>query len=216
MSDAPPPARSRGRPRQGDDSAVSRDDILRAALAAFAAWGYEGFSSRKLARELGVSHGLFNVRFGSKELLWRSCINWGLGQLASRLTEIPLEGSIEERFRQAVIGTLQTIDALPGLLQVVNQEGPIEGERLNYLTDTIIAERYSVLGDLVEEGVASGRFRPVSSRLIFLMVAHGGGAIFSMKPLGKRLELIKSGSRAEMNRHAEEIADFMLSGLLLP
>ena len=215
MKDPSPPGRSRGRPRQGDGS-VPRDLILGAALAAFASLGYEGFSSRKLARDLGISHGLINIRFGSKAQLWRSCVDWGLGQLATRLTDIPQDGPIDARFRQAVIGMLQTIDALPGLLQVVNQEGPIESERLDYLTDTIIAERYAILEELVDEGVAAGVFRPVPSRLIFLMVAHGGGTLFSMKPLGRRLELITSGSPAEMNRRADEIADFMLNGLLLP
>lgn len=214
MNPEPAPLRKRGRPPQGDENAVPRETILSAALAAFASLGYEGFSSRKLARALGVSHGLLNVRFGTKEQLWHACVDWGLGELADRLTAIPATGPIEERFRQAVIRTLLTIDELPGLLQVVNQEGPIGGPRLGYLTDTIIAERHSLLEALIAEGVAAGRFRPVPARLIFLMVAHGGGTLFAMKPLARRLELIRTGDRAEMEAHAAEIADLMLQAVL--
>ena len=214
MAQAPLSRRGRGRPRQDDDTGIARDTILAAALRQFAELGYKGFSSRQLARMLGVSHGLLHIRFGTRAQLWRSCIDWGLGQLADRLTTVPREGPVEARFRLAVIHILETIDALPGLLQIVNQEGPINSERLAYLTDTIIAERYAVLEELIEEGVTAGRFRPVQSRLVFLLVAHGGGTLFAMQPLGERLGLIEGNDPVQHRRQMEEVADFVLRGLL--
>lgn len=45
--------------------------MLDAAFRTFAERGYEGTTLRELAKELGVSHHLLNVRFGTKEDLWR-------------------------------------------------------------------------------------------------------------------------------------------------
>jgi transposase len=63
-TDAVPTAETRGRPRLRDD-----DEILRAALHAFAEHGYDGMSLRTLNAEMGLSRGTINQRFGSKELV---------------------------------------------------------------------------------------------------------------------------------------------------
>ncbi|HEY6575085.1 MAG TPA: helix-turn-helix domain-containing protein, partial [Mycobacterium sp.] len=47
-------------------------DILEAALVAFATYGYDGVSLRTLNRDLGVSHNLIYQRFGGKDDLWRA------------------------------------------------------------------------------------------------------------------------------------------------
>jgi AcrR family transcriptional regulator len=57
-----------------EGSPASLDDILGAALRAFAAHGY-GASLRTINRELGVSHNLLNGRFGSKEARWYATID---------------------------------------------------------------------------------------------------------------------------------------------
>lgn len=212
-----PKSRARGRPRTGDAAALSRETILAAALAQFAASGYQGFSLRELARELGVSHGLMNVRFGSKDDLWRSSVEWGLAHLADRLDDTPRAGPIEERFRRAVVLTLLAIAAIPPLLQLVNHEATTESARLAFLTETIIKDRYSVLEDIVREGIGSGRFRDVPPHLVFLLVAHGGGAVFALKPLSRRLGLLAAtepADPAEIRERAEQIAEFALRGLL--
>jgi TetR/AcrR family transcriptional regulator len=49
---APPPRRPMGRPRT-EDAPASLDDILGAALRAFATLGYDGVVLRTLNRELG-------------------------------------------------------------------------------------------------------------------------------------------------------------------
>src|ERR671916_1789394 len=76
--------RPRGRP-PAEQSPASEQEILRAALRAFATHGYEGVSVRTLNRELGVSHSLINARFGSKEGLWYATVDWGFQPLVAKL-----------------------------------------------------------------------------------------------------------------------------------
>jgi AcrR family transcriptional regulator len=62
-------SRPRGRPPK-EETPATEDEVLAAALRAFATHGFNGVSVRTLSRELGVSHNLLHQRFGSKENLW--------------------------------------------------------------------------------------------------------------------------------------------------
>lgn len=208
-----PKARVRGRPRADDAAAIPREAILAKALEQFAMVGYQGFSVRELARALGVSHGLINVRFGSKDELWRAAVEWGLAHLADRLDATPRQGPVEERFRDAVIQMLLAIEAVPALLQLVNHEAATESARLAFMTETIIKDRHAVLEDIVREGIAAGRFRDVPPHLVFVLVAHGGGALFALKPLSRRLGLLDAADAAEIRARAAEVAEFALRGI---
>src|SRR3981189_248718 len=80
---APSRRRPSGRPRS-DESPASLEDILSAALKAFATHGYDGVALRTLNRELGVSHNALNGRFGSKEALWYATVDWAFQPLVLR------------------------------------------------------------------------------------------------------------------------------------
>src|SRR5258707_13760080 len=67
------PAR-RGRPKAADSTPLQ--NILEAALVAFATYGYDGVSLRTLNRDLGVSHNLIYQRFGGKDDLWRASVRF--------------------------------------------------------------------------------------------------------------------------------------------
>jgi len=49
----------------------TRNAIVEAALAVFAADGFHGAGTRRIAQEAGVSQPLLNHHFGGKEALWR-------------------------------------------------------------------------------------------------------------------------------------------------
>src|SRR5260370_41573819 len=81
---APPQRRRKGRPRT-EDAPASLEVILSAALRAFATHGYDRVSLHTLNRELGASHNLLHVRFGSKEALWHATVDWAFQPLSLRL-----------------------------------------------------------------------------------------------------------------------------------
>ena len=77
-------SRRRGRPTKAEAPAPD-NDVLAAALSAFATHGYAGVSVRTLSRDLGVSHNLLHQRFGSKTAIWRAAVDWGFGGLVREL-----------------------------------------------------------------------------------------------------------------------------------
>src|SRR3979409_2332684 len=76
--------RRTGRPK-AQDAQVTREQILEAALRAFATYGYDGVTVRTLNRELGVSHNLIHQRFGSKQGLWYAAVDRAFSQQVTQL-----------------------------------------------------------------------------------------------------------------------------------
>ena len=72
-----------------DGHARGRAALRDAALAAFAARGFEGASTREIAQRAGVPQGLIRYHFGAKEQLWRELVRDGLRELASALVAQP-------------------------------------------------------------------------------------------------------------------------------
>lgn len=210
----PPSRRRRGRPPAGGDTEISREKLLQAALRAFAERGYEGMSMRNLAQELGISHGLLNLRFGTKQQLWEASVEHGLDQFRERMLNLPRQGSLEARFKSAVSQVLDAINTVPEMLHLLNSEGMNQSPRLDHIAETILAERYSRLEEVISEGVRLGILRGMPVQLVTVMVAHGGGVLFGLKPLAFKLGLLNEGDTAELDLRAGQIGDLMWRGLL--
>ena len=210
----PPIRRGRGRPRAGGQDEFSREELLQAALRAFAETGYEGMSMRQLAEQIGVSHGLLNLRFGTKQQLWEASVEFGLEKFRTRMRDLPYEGTLEARFKAAVVQILDAIRAVPEMLRILNHEGTVESERLDRIADTILAKRYSRLEEVIAEGVRAGVLHETPAQLITVMVAHGGGVVFGLQPLAFKLGLLDTGDANELDTRAAQIANLVWRSVL--
>lgn len=76
--------RPSGHPR-GEDT---RRRILKTAIEAFAAEGYQGVSTRQLAEQAGVNLPAIQYYFGSKEGLYRAAIGHIIGQIEERMAPV--------------------------------------------------------------------------------------------------------------------------------
>src|SRR5215470_5124296 len=98
--------RSAGRPPAGAEVVRSREEVLLAALEAFAAVGYDAMSVRELTRRLGVSHNLIHHYFRSKAELWHACIDHAFGTVSAELAEAfraaPAQKDVLASLRQAM------------------------------------------------------------------------------------------------------------------
>ncbi|WP_374527491.1 TetR/AcrR family transcriptional regulator [Novosphingobium sp.] len=209
--------RRRGRPAQSEQPALNDDACLDAALAAFAERGFEGASIREIAAACGVSHGLLSVRFGSKQALWESAVEHGMGRLHNRMVErqarMPDSVGIEERFRAACVDFLESVAAFPAIIQLMNVEGACPGERLNYIVATFFRARSWPIATLLEEGQAKGVFRPVHVTIPFTLLAHGAGALIALRPLVEAVDVRFSNRPEAIARTIAESVDLIVRGL---
>jgi len=130
------------------DSDAVRNRLVEAGLVEFAAHGFNGSSTRSIAKRALTHQPQINYHFGSKDGLWRAC-------LERLLTELDEEVAARNRMLEprspaeefgATIRSLVTFAARrPELNRIMMHEGSAPSGRLNWLVETQLRQRYQVL-----------------------------------------------------------------------
>ena len=209
------PRRTRGRPAHNAVQALDEDHLLGLAFATFAERGYEGTTLRDLAKRLGVSHNLLNVRFGRKEDLWTRAVDWRMAQ-ASPLVETVFEemADPESRLRHLVHRFCLWATLNADIVALTHVEGCRSTWRLDHIVDRFVLPFQERLDGLLE---AVRERRPVnglSTPAIMALLVQGVGFYFSAKPMLERLGAGEEVHQAHAADQAERMAEFLLSALL--
>src|SRR5438093_11275450 len=78
---AQPAARRAARP----SADATRERILTAALDLFSELSFDGATTREIAARAGVTQGLLNYHFSSKDVLWRAAVDGLFAELSDAL-----------------------------------------------------------------------------------------------------------------------------------
>jgi AcrR family transcriptional regulator len=224
QSDSSRTTETRGRPRIRQD-----DEILDAALRAFASQGYDAMSLRSLNAELGLSHGTISQRFGTKERLYYAAIDRGfttffedidrrrnqaLGNAVGREDTDDLVDLVDLVDLRATIRAFLGAALLrPELGRLMNQEGLNQSPRLEYIIGTVMVPLFASVGTVLERLRSSGRIHPVTTRAIFFLVAHGAEAPYTLSALSQAFDVVDGPLDPE--RHADDVTDLIMRGLLV-
>lgn len=217
------PSRPVGRPA-GTSSQHTRDEILAAALEAFAEAGFEAMSVRELCRRLGVSHNLVHHHFGSKDDLWRAALSHGIGPTVEELAQLlgRAGGSPDPReilrtgFQQATQLMLQR----PAIVRIVTDESARPGPRIDHLYERYVGPLIEALAAFLSESRAArdlGAGAPdVDPQIAALFAVSAGTALFTHGGLAGKLGLGIDDS-TESKELAREttgaLVDLILDGL---
>ncbi|MCW3015053.1 MAG: putative transcriptional regulator [Solirubrobacterales bacterium] len=205
-----------GRPK-AQDAPVTVEQILDAAFRAFATFGYDGVAVRTLNRELGVSHNLIHQRFGSKQGLWYAAVDRAFSQQVTELATAfdPTLADPLDQLNHAIRRFVRYSAERPELLGLMNIEGRVDSERLDYIYDNYVAPALTPLGRLLDYLTANGRIRPISLRALFFLIAHGATAPFTLAPLARHFDNAEPLHPSQVTEHAALTADVITSGLRL-
>src|ERR1700716_1579830 len=196
-----------GRPR-AQDAPATLEQILDAAFRAFATYGYDGVAVRTLNRELGVSHNLIHQRFGSKQGLWYAAVDRAFSQQITELATAfdPTLADPLDQLNHAIRRFVRYSAEHPELLGLMNIEGRVESERLDYIYDNYVAPALAPLGLLLPFLTAQGRIRPISLRALLFLIAHGAAAPFTLTPLARRFDDTDPLDPTQIDLHAAMMA----------
>jgi TetR/AcrR family transcriptional regulator len=129
----------RERPRKRAEqqrSLETRTSILDAAMAEFAARGFEGASIRAIADRLGLQHPLITYHYRSKDILWRAAAEHAFAQIragwdssAPENSDLPPLARLREEYATLFRYTV----AFPEFHRFMRQESLSNSPRLKWL-----------------------------------------------------------------------------------
>lgn len=124
--------------------ATTRQRIAEAALSAFAEHGFDGASTRTIARSAEVNQGLITYYFKSKEALWKEAANLVFREARAMLEELAGQTSSNDEpdrlgaYIRALVGFMAR---RPEVMRFIVQEG-MGGERLTWMVENHLKEIY--------------------------------------------------------------------------
>jgi AcrR family transcriptional regulator len=207
--------RRRGRPGIDTVQAIDESVILAAAFAMFAERGYDATTIRELARGLGVSHNLLNVRFGVKANLWKAAVDWRLAEAsASVVAAFEGGGDAEQRLRDLIRRFCEWATENRDIVGISYHEGQNDSWRLRHIVNAFIRPFQRRLDALIEEVRARRPVHALSTTALMALLVQGVGFYFAARPLQQRLGEQVNSPRVRALQQARLFADFLIGGLL--
>ena len=151
------PARPARRPQQR--SLDTRERLVDAALQVFAVHGFEGATTREIARRAGVALAALPYHFETKEALWRAAADRIFGRLGETFQKrlAGLDGvDTPTRLRLLLRDFVRFQARHPELHRFMIQEGIGKSPRLAWLVEKHIRPIYDFMRAMVEAAQGSG------------------------------------------------------------
>lgn len=204
--------------RSPDAGAPSREQLLDAALDAFAEHGYGGTSIREVARAVGVHHNHYPQRFGTKERLWYAAVDHGFSQIRADLLPVLAEAHPDQltRLRAVMVRFVEANARRPAVLRILNQEAITGGPRLDYIAQHYITPVFTATSALLDALHARGEVRSNSAGLLYFFVTNGSAGGPILYPLlAEHVGMsIDPEDCAAVHDHAVAAVDLFFGGLV--
>lgn len=144
-------------------SADTRDRLIDAALDVFAAHGFDGATTREIARRAGVALAALPYHFTTKDALWRAAADRIFERLAS-ITAARLDGldgvDRPTQLRLILREFVRFSASHPELHRFMIHEGFVASPRLAWLVETHVRPLYDSVRGLAEEAQRAGLAPP--------------------------------------------------------
>ncbi len=156
-------------------SASTREAILHAAMREFAAEGIAGARTDEIARAAGVNKALLYYYFKDKEAIYGATLDYVFGGLAERLRPV-LDSALPPRERMlAYVGAhfdyvASSAHYPPVVMREMMRAGRNSSPHLKHVAKTYFRPLQAKLLGLIQQGIASGEFRPVNPRHFMMSV----------------------------------------------
>lgn len=194
---------------QGNES---RDRILKASLHLFAQRGFDGTTTKEIARVAQVAEGTIFRHFHNKKAILIEIATGGwvelLTDLLTELSEMGSYKAIAQVMRHRMVNLRHNSE----LLRVCFIEAQFHPELVKQIQDDVIAKMTSVAEAFFATAMERGVYRPLNPQV----VARVFLGMFTIASFSQDALLSSQTSPVEMKEMAEGLADIFLHGVLAP
>lgn len=207
-SRARPPAGVRGSRRASDPL---RARLLAAALVEFARHGFEGASTRAIARRARAHQPQINYHFASKEDLWKAAVDHLFARLDAAVFEgLDVSAEPAELLAAVVRRFVRFAARHPELNRIMVQEGTAETERVDWIISRHVRARYEAFLALWRRVRAAGAGAPVDERVAYYVFVGAASLIYANAPEARRLQGREPSDPVMVEAHADALVALLL------
>lgn len=196
------------------DERTAREHLLDAAGAEMIAAETADVSLHAIARRAGLTAPLVTYYFKSKEGLLMALAERDMGppmQQLEGLLKMPI--SAEEMFRIHISGIIRNYARRPYLNSLLSLLLRDESSPTAiYMRDTFVNPLVAIHREIIELGVAEGRFRPVDPRFAYFTIVGACQYFFTNKVTVKAV-LGALPDDEQVNLYAKSVVDWLLNGV---
>lgn len=194
-----------------------RERLIDAALSEFAARGFDGASTRKIASSVGAHQPQINYHFESKEALWKASLAHLFDLLANEVAGPDIAQLSDEDVARGLADQVRhLIDFAarhPELNRIMVHESTSPGPRLEWLVENFVEPYYSSLQPLWKRLVRAGIAAPVDPKLIHHVLLGAVSLVFVNAHELELLQGIDATERRWIKRHADGLIATFFPGL---
>lgn len=195
---------------------TGRNDILEAALSAFADRGYAGATTAAIARAAGVTQPLVHHHFGSKEGLWQAVIEQVFGELEEALVAARTASAAlgpEDRLRQLLRTFIVFSRQRPQIGRLIRIESAAPGPAYDAVYDNGLSGMSGLFRDELERAVQAGVLRAVDPAVAYCLVVGACTQPFTEPETVRRTFGVHVADEAFLQAYADTVIDVVLAGL---
>jgi TetR/AcrR family transcriptional regulator len=197
-----------------------REALLQSALVEFGAHGFEGASTRSIARRIEAHQPQINYYFESKAALWTAAVDYLFGLLGEALGGgIPAElGGIDvselaSAFADGIRRFVRFAAAHPELNQIMVHEGMATSDRLAWMTETHVKPIFDGIRPAWRMLSKAGVAAPIDHEILYYVLVGAGSLPYVNSPEVRLLTGRDPRSPEWIDAHADGLVATLLPGL---
>jgi TetR/AcrR family transcriptional regulator len=197
-----------------------REALLDSALVEFGAKGFDGASTRAIARRVQAHQPQINYHFESKTALWTAAVDHLFGLLAEALDGVlpvrPTKVDAPElaaAFADAIRRFVRFAAEHPQLNQIMVHEGTAASDRLTWMTRTHVKPFFNAIGPgwqiLRDAGIAA----PIDNEILYYVLIGAASLPYVNAPEVRLLTGRDPNNPNWIDAHADALVTILLPGL---
>ena len=197
-----------------------KTDILNAALKLFSEFGFEGTSTRQIAKESGANMAMINYYFGSKEGVFLEIMEDRISGFKSQLdlingAQIPAKEKlmkVVDRYVSRIFSNI-TFHKMMHRELSLNQRPEVFRQ-----IKEAMANNRSVIEKIIENGIAEGYFRKVDVRMSILTIM-GTISLIAISPTkaDDTIDMTNENQKEALRKRlVAHLQDFIITHLAKP
>jgi TetR/AcrR family transcriptional regulator len=198
-----------------------REALLESALVEFGAKGFDGASTRAIARRVEAHQPQINYHFESKAALWTAAVDHLFGLLGQALggvipfdltdREVP---QIANAFADGIRRFVRFAAEHPQLNQIMVHEGTAVSARLAWMTQTHVKPFFDGIRPAWQTLRDAGVAAPIDPEILYYVLVGAASLPYVNAPEVRLLTGRDPGDPAWIAAHADGLVAILLPGLV--